>query len=91
LQQNHNRKGEGCHFLAAKPSKKVATTIVLFFNTNLLPSLLCYKGKIKGKTKEEGAASEEEKKVDGLRCSVAPQQKEEGNDNCRRLLRGAAL
>jgi hypothetical protein len=32
--------------------KKVAVTIVFFFNTKLQPSLLCYKGK-RNKTKEE--------------------------------------
>jgi hypothetical protein len=32
------KKGRGRHFLVAKPSKKVATSVVLFFNTNLLLS-----------------------------------------------------
>jgi hypothetical protein len=32
------KKGGGRHFLAAKPSKKVAANVVLFFNINLLPS-----------------------------------------------------
>jgi hypothetical protein len=42
------KKGRPCHFLAAKPSKKVATVAVFFFfNIKLLPSLLCYKGKKK--------------------------------------------
>jgi hypothetical protein len=50
----------------------VATAVVLFFNTNLLPSLLCYKGK--KKTKEEGAASEEEGEGNSLRCNITPQQ-----------------